>query len=838
MSVKLYRPLLVLAGLLAILTFVSSTHAPIAHAANIVVNTTLDESNDGDGLCSLREAIWNSSGGNQFTDCTPGTGSDTINFSVTGTITLNSVLPLLTTNVTIDGTGQTIALDGAGKHAIVVVYAPSKTVTLTALTLQNAGCDNNNYDSYGAIDSLTPLNINSVSFLNNNTSACGKPGAALNLHGDTVNIQNSQFIGNNAGSKEGGAIFAENSTVTITGGTFTKNVGGTGGAIYNEGGVLTVKNSTFQRNSSNGDGGAIANRSELDVSGTTFTSNKAGGDGGAIENTSLAEISVTRSIFSKNTANRGGGVANTGDMAVNRSTFVGNTGSVGGGAVYTNGDLVVTNSTLTDNVAGNPYGGAIYVADSSVTIVNSTLVRNLCNCGPEGGAAIWNGGGASSDVELYNTLIANEHAPNYGSDCHTEDGATLTADAHNLSSDSTCANATTVTLGLLNLGPLELNGGPTPTIMPGIGSFAINTGDGEVCAASVGEPYFGAGGIDQRGVPRLQPSRCTVGAVEPNTQTGPGFIVNDTADADDGVCSFYVANTTNCTLREALNAANARGGSDKLTFDIPAGISGCAAANRCVIALDSTLPIISSKVTIDGSANNGVITIDGPDTQVILEVKNRLELKFLTLVNGPVHCCVSLAGIYNWGQGTLNVTNSTFTSDINSYGFGIINYGSATVTNSTFSGSQGYYGGIANEESGNLNITNSTFAYNTSYGVYSSGGSVTLRNTLLANNSDSDCFLVSNAPLTAKGNNFDSDGTCPGTVTQINAPIGVLKDNGGPTWTIKPELGNGARDTGDNFICLASVGAPNYGAGGQDQRGVNRPQSTNCDVGAFEVRVK
>ncbi len=42
------------------------------------------------------------------------------------------------------------------------------------------------------------------------------------------------------------------------------------------------------------------------------------------------------------------------------------------------------------------------------------------------------------------------------------------------------------------------------------------------------------------------------------------FIVNTTDDLDDGMCD-----ATHCSLREAINAANASPGPDGISFDIP-----------------------------------------------------------------------------------------------------------------------------------------------------------------------------------------------------------------------------------------------------------------------------
>jgi CSLREA domain-containing protein len=85
-----------------------------ACAATITVNTLADESTPSDGLCSLRETINNANSASDTTggDCSAGTGTDTINFTGSGTIKLNSPLPVITSHLTINS-GHAVAIDGA-----------------------------------------------------------------------------------------------------------------------------------------------------------------------------------------------------------------------------------------------------------------------------------------------------------------------------------------------------------------------------------------------------------------------------------------------------------------------------------------------------------------------------------------------------------------------------------------------------------------------------------------------------------------------------------------------------------------------------------------------------
>ena len=87
--------------------------APLA-SGPIIVNTTADPGSA--KVCALRDAITAANTEVGVNGCAAGTGTDTITFSVSGTITLSSALPAIanasTGSLTIDGSGQTIADDG------------------------------------------------------------------------------------------------------------------------------------------------------------------------------------------------------------------------------------------------------------------------------------------------------------------------------------------------------------------------------------------------------------------------------------------------------------------------------------------------------------------------------------------------------------------------------------------------------------------------------------------------------------------------------------------------------------------------------------------------------
>src|SRR6185437_9131707 len=89
----------------------------------------------------------------------------------------------------------------------------------------------------------------------------------------------------------------------------------------------------------------------------------------------------------------------------------------------------------------------------------------------------------------------------------------------------------------------------------------------------------------------------------PNALAGM-WTVNSAADTDDGVCDVL-----NCTLREAIHAANTNAGADSITFDI--GIGG-----SFVIQPSSALPDVTETTIIDATTQVGfagapLIQLDG-----------------------------------------------------------------------------------------------------------------------------------------------------------------------------------------------------------------------------------
>ncbi|MEJ2304086.1 MAG: choice-of-anchor Q domain-containing protein, partial [Anaerolineales bacterium] len=286
----------------------------------------------------------------------------------------------------------------------------------------------------------------------------------------------------------------------------------------------------------------------------------------------------------------GGGIFNAATLTLAQSTVISNTAALDGGGIYNTGTLTVTNSTLSGNTAVDAGGGLSN--DGSAYLNNVTVANN--NAASSAGLS----GVSSSTLNISNSIVAFNDPGN----CSPSAG--ITSQGYNLDNSNDCGFSST---GDINdedplLGPLQDNGGFTPT-------YALLTGSPAIDAGNPAAPGSGANACettDQRGDPRPRALACDIGAfeVQDPVQVGPIFIVTVSADSDDGVCSFY-----NCSLREAINAANSRPNDESSPDEIHFSLPGDP---PFTIELTSALPVITDPVVIDGTTQpGGQVTLDG-----------------------------------------------------------------------------------------------------------------------------------------------------------------------------------------------------------------------------------
>ncbi|MBV9008921.1 MAG: hypothetical protein JO354_07115, partial [Verrucomicrobia bacterium] len=332
-------------------------------AATITVTNTNDS-----GPGSLRQAILDAADGG------------TINFSVTGTITLTSGELLINKSLTISGPGQSqLTISGNNASRVFAIGAGAYDVSFSGLTVANG--------------------------LSQPTDA-DNPGTGAGLRNDstgTVTLTNCTFTNNLVKGEIVGA---------------NQQIGGNGGAVFNSAGTLTVTNCTLSTNQAflQGD-----------------TSDSSGGEGGAVFNASGATLNITGSQLLNNSA-ESGIPAVVGPVNGGGGTTFGNV-ETAGGAISNVGTLNLATSTLTGNKVDNGTwtatpgstaivdinggGGAVANLGGTATVTGCTISGNsvigpalqgiVTTVLPSGGGAILNKPFAAPTATLavQNTTLAD-----------------------------------------------------------------------------------------------------------------------------------------------------------------------------------------------------------------------------------------------------------------------------------------------------------------------------------------------------------------------------------------------------------------------------------------------
>ncbi len=340
------------------------------------------------------------------------------------------------------------------------------------------------------------------------------------------------------------------------------------------------------------------------------------------------------------------------------------------------------------------------------------------------------------------------------------------------------------------------------------------------------------------------------------------FTVTRTDDPAPGACD------SDCSLREAVRAANAGSGGDAIV--IPPGhyrLTRAGAGENAALTGDLD---VTKDVTINGAGARST-AIDAVGGDRVFDIGAvAVEIFRVTITGGLVDGNgggIANAGTLRLVEDTISgnhavyvnnqsgggidstgslVVEATTISGNRAYNGGGINFsGALTVTNSTISGnlaggwmSNGDGGGIEGSAGATVSVSDSTIAGNQSFnGPFSGGGisssSATVKGSIIAGNVAHDPALTTtaidncSAPVTSQGHNLSDGAGCGLTGTgdhqNVDVKLGPLAANGGPTDTHMPLPGSPAIEGGDNAACPAS-----------DQRGAARPRGT-CDIGAYEL---
>jgi len=225
-------------------------------------------------------------------------------------------------------------------------------------------------------------------------------GGIFNSSPGSANITASTFSNNTAKNVGGGLSTGPDTKMVIAGSTFTDNSTQTGGGGIASAGAITVTGSLFSGN--NGPrGGAALTEGDMTVEDSTFDDNIAEDFAGGILNWRDAVLTVSNSAFSLNEANWGGAVVNGGEMHISGSTFTGNVALEGAGAIGNAGEAEFHNSTFDANRAGLGGGAVFNEEGGTATFTGCTMTNNIADYA----GGIYNNGGTAHVEDT--TLDAN-----------------------------------------------------------------------------------------------------------------------------------------------------------------------------------------------------------------------------------------------------------------------------------------------------------------------------------------------------------------------------------------------------------------------------------------------
>lgn len=347
------------------------------------------------------------------------------------------------------------------------------------------------------------------------------------------------------------------------------------------------------------------------------------------------------------------------------------------------------------------------------------------------------------------------------------------------------------------------------------------------------------------------------------------FLVTKTADTNDLTCD------ADCSLREAITAANADPLADRIEFApavqgqtiaLDPAFGELTISRPTVIDAEGTDVTIAANGThrvlrIIGDRNNNVdvtlrgLTITGGGSVqggggILLPFFASLRLEDATVIGNEAR--ISGAGSNGGGisaDGRLTIIGSTIVGNKAGLGGGVFTSGTARIERSTISGNAADGGGgLASDFYSRVTVVNTTFTDNV---ATSRGGGIwifmdvlsTFGNSIITGNiapTGADCYSVggsSNGAIASTGFNvFGTGSDCPsgtGDVSVANASSvleATLADNGGPTRTHALVMGSPAIDIGGT-------------CGPTDQRGFATPADGDydgtiaCDAGSVEALV-
>ena len=257
-------------------------------------------------------------------------------------------------------------------NGVILVYDNSKFI-MEGGTISECEAPINNGGGLYADNSTITISNGAISGCK---GGCG--GGLYAKNSSTITISGGTISECEALTDNGGGLYADNSTINISGGTISGCKGVWGGGLYANNSTVTITDGTISGCEVGAGGGLFVDRSTVRISGGIISrciTSDTGNGGGLYANNST--IKITGGRIENNKAAHGGGVALIGkttfEKPITNWTVIGNeayaTGGVGGGIKLENGSMDVSagSNRIYNNTAGGQ-GADVFLYNGNTSI--------------------------------------------------------------------------------------------------------------------------------------------------------------------------------------------------------------------------------------------------------------------------------------------------------------------------------------------------------------------------------------------------------------------------------------------------------------------------------------
>ena len=289
----------------------------------------------------------------------------------------------------------------------------SSTVTITGGTISGCTAAENGGGLYADSSTVT---IKGGTISGCTTSYTGKGGSLYAKNSPKITISGGTISGCKAPLGNGGGLYAENSTITISDGTISGSTisgctASAGGGLYADHSTITINNGTISEckaTMNNGGGLYATNSSKITIKGGTISKCTAPADNGGGLYANNSAINISDGIISGCEGRWGGGLyaENSSTITITDSTISGCKAGAGGGLFVDSSTIRISGGIIsgcTTSDSGN--GGGLCANNSTIKITGGRIENNKAALG--GGVALI--GKTTFEKPITNwTVIGNE----------------------------------------------------------------------------------------------------------------------------------------------------------------------------------------------------------------------------------------------------------------------------------------------------------------------------------------------------------------------------------------------------------------------------------------------